>query len=94
MDKKYGLRPTVNAGYVPTARPSIAVDRIVFVLSLMAVSFVAGLEVGAIHSAVELKPCPQAGKAQLVKSEVSGQVCTYATIEKQGRKFRFESKTI
>jgi len=63
-------------------------------LLLPSISFVAGLYVGEEQSAVELKPCPQAGKASLIRATVTGQVCTYAEIVRGGRKFKWEVRTL
>ena len=66
-------------------------NQIVVVTCLVGASFLVGRYVGQQPA---IKPCPQAGKAELIRSTVTGQVCTYATIERQGRKFKWEVRKI
>jgi hypothetical protein len=72
----------------------MTIDKAVFVLCLCAGCFLAGLIVGEEQSAVKLQPCPQAGKAELIRATVSGQVCTYAEIVRGGKKIRWEIKPL
>ena len=56
--------------------------------------FVVGVMVGNEKAAVALQPCPQAGKAELIKATVTGQVCQYAEIVKGGRKIKWSVKAL
>ena len=71
----------------------MTMGQIVFVWCALCAAFLLGMHVGEEQSAVELKPCPQAGKASLISATVTGQVCTYAEIVRGG-KFKWEVRTL
>jgi hypothetical protein len=72
----------------------MAVERVVFIFSLMVASFWLGVEVGYQQSSVELKPCPKEGKAQLISATVTGQVCQYAEIVRGGGKIKWTTRSL
>lgn len=77
-------------------RPSLSIERLMIWVCTIGLSFVAGMYVGEEQGAVKLQPCPLAGKAELIRSSVVGgqQTCTYATIERNGRKFKWEIRKV
>ena len=69
-------------------------NQLVFTACFGVLCFWIGLWAGEERPAVELKPCPQAGKASLISATVTGQVCTYAEIVRGGGKFKWEIRKI
>lgn len=68
--------------------------QMVFTVCLASAMFLFGLYIGEEQSAAKLQPCPQAGKAELISATVTGQICTYAEIVRDGKKFKWEVRKI